>query len=155
MSQDELDVRVHTRIRQPVPVERRLTTHSQIVPIRLDPAQKEVEIVPLDIAPHLDISLARARELSITRLLGDIRGMGAYESGSNTLGRYEIASSIAEQLPYDMKVAFLNAEHQMDKFNENVSVNRGATALLTTVLDESLEWLGVDTANKPDAGDGK
>jgi hypothetical protein len=86
-------------------------------------------------------AIARARELSITRLLGDIRGMGAYESGSNIVGRHEIASSVAEQLPHDMKVAFLSAEHQMDKFNESVSVNRGARTLSTTVLDEALEWL--------------
>ncbi len=99
-------------------------------------------------------AVEKARSHSLSLILGDLTGMTAFESGNQVVGRFQTASSVAQLLPSDMKVAFWESQDQYmpDHFGENVAVNRGANTKVTTKLDEALEWLGVDTANKPNAG---
>jgi hypothetical protein len=43
----------------------------------------------------------------------------------------------------------------IDRFGENVMVNRGALVKVTSNPNEALEWLRLISANKADAGDDK
>jgi len=57
MSQDKWNAFIRTGIGQPVPVERAFTAYGDAVPVRLYSLQEHLEIIPLDVAVHHDLTV--------------------------------------------------------------------------------------------------
>ena len=70
----------------------------------------------------------------------------------------EIAESMRRgSLSGPTQIGYVLEEPILDpqKFGENVAVNRGMFIKVFDNLPDALGWLGILSANKPDAGDGK
>ena len=70
------------------------------------------------------------------------------EFAAQTVVRYE-ERGVSPSTPF----AYVLTEPALDpeKFGETVAVNRGMRVKVSDNLEEALEWLGVPSANKPDA----
>ena len=95
-------------------------------------------------------AVAEVKKHQLKRVLVDVTQVADYESNTRILERFQISTTIAEYLPSDTKVAFLNSSSQImpDNFNENVVVNRGGQIIVTIDMNEALAYLGVDSSNE-------
>ncbi|MBM4029921.1 MAG: hypothetical protein FJ280_31655 [Planctomycetes bacterium] len=77
-----------------------------------------------------------------------------------TMERFYYGEFVAEAwrgaLPLVPKFAYVLEYPVLDpaRFGETVAVNRGMIVKAFDNLDDALGWLGISSANKPDAGDG-
>ena len=102
--------------------------------------------------------IEKARSHALNRILCDITLMTGFDvQQTSTMTQFDISEFVAERFPRDIRLAILGAEQQFTKdlFLENVLSNRGIIAKVTFRLNEAVEWLGVTSANKADAGDVK
>jgi hypothetical protein len=116
---------------------------------------------------HVDVSgefnLAKAKEFihqimrashqhSVWKIFIDIRKI---EGPIPNMARFELARLLAAGLTTSIRLAVLESAGQVpdDKFFENVAVNRGAMVKVTTDLEEAVEWLEIEPAQKGNAGD--
>jgi hypothetical protein len=100
--------------------------------------------------------IEKARSHALNRILCDITLMTGFDARQKSvMTQFEISEFVAERFPRDFRLAILGAEQQFTKdlFLENVLSNRGVLAKVTFRLNEALEWLGMPSANKADAGD--
>ncbi len=91
----------------------------------------------------------KGRSAALNRVVCDItRVTGFDDDFSRTMTRFNTAQMVAQDLPRDFMVAFLETARQLeeDKFGENVMRNKGACVKVTADLREALEWLGVPQA---------
>jgi hypothetical protein len=84
--------------------------------------------------------LLRAREEGVDKILIDARGITIEISA---MARFEFGSHMAEQHPYQIKIAFVGHKDAVwpDRFLENVSANRVVNAKVVTEIKEALNWL--------------
>jgi hypothetical protein len=80
----------------------------------------------------------RAQSVGQTRVLLDIRELS---SPKNEMDRFMAGEAIARLFPSPFKVVALWSDDLMDKFAENVAVNRGANAIVLSDIDEAVRWL--------------
>ncbi|MFH0779039.1 MAG: hypothetical protein V2A71_10520 [Candidatus Eisenbacteria bacterium] len=94
-----------------------------------------------------------AREWGVSRILVDHRDI---PNSLSTAERFRYATEIAEHFR-GLKIAFVQDVPLRDPqlFGETVAVNRGANIRVCSTLEEAYDWLELEPANKPDAGDGK
>ena len=73
------------------------------------------------------------------------------------MDRFRLAEFLVKEQVRPIKMAVLGSDDQEwhDRFFEDVADNRGGMVKVTTDRDEALQWLGIKTDNKPDAGDGE
>jgi hypothetical protein len=94
-----------------------------------------------------------ARDSGVSRILVDHRDI---PNTLSTMERYRYAAEIAKHFR-GIKIAFVQDAPLRDprRFGETVAVNLGANIRLFSTLEEAYDWLEIEPANKPDAGDGK
>jgi len=80
----------------------------------------------------------RVQSVGQTRVLLDIRELS---SPKNEMDRFMAGEAIARLFPSPFKVVALRSKDLMDKFAENVAVNRGANAMVLSDIDEAVRWL--------------
>ena len=80
----------------------------------------------------------RAQRVGQTRILLDIR---EFSSPNNELDRFMAGEAIAKFFPSTMKTVAVRSDDLMDKFAENVAVNRGANFMVLSDFDEAVHWL--------------
>jgi len=80
----------------------------------------------------------RAQGAGQTRILLDIR---EFSAPRNELDRFMAGEAIAKFFPSSMKIVAVRSEDLMDKFAENVAVNRGANFMVVSDFDEAVHWL--------------
>jgi hypothetical protein len=73
-----------------------------------------------------------------TRVLVDGRDLPAPAA---EMDRFNIGAAIAELFGHRIKVAILFPRALINKFAENVAVNRGATVLVVSDEEAALQWL--------------
>ena len=73
-----------------------------------------------------------------TRILLDIRELS---SPGSELDRFLAGEAIAEFFSSPFKVVAVRSVDLMDKFAENVAVNRGANFMVLSDFDEAVRWL--------------
>jgi hypothetical protein len=57
------------------------------------------------------------------------------------MDRFMAGEAIARLFPSPFKVVALRSDDLMDKFAENVAVNRSANAIVLSDIDEAVRWL--------------
>lgn len=88
----------------------------------------------------------KARGAALHRVLCDITRVTGFDDDlAHTMTRFNTSTMVAETLPKDILVAFLESPRQLDRdnFGENVMRNKGASVKVTIHFGEALEWLGV------------
>ena len=88
----------------------------------------------------------KGRSAALNRVVCDITRVTGFDDDlAHTMIRFNTATMVAETLPRDFMVAFLETSQQSDrdKFGENVMRNKGASVKVTLDLGEALKWLGV------------
>jgi len=80
----------------------------------------------------------RAQRIGQTRILFDIR---EFSAPRNELDRFMAGEAIAKFFPSPMKIVAVRSVDLMDKFAENVAVNRGANFMVLSDFDEAVHWL--------------
>jgi hypothetical protein len=55
--------------------------------------------------------------------------------------RYQVGEKVSEVFKYFYKILAIEKEEKINKFAENVAVNRGANLLVTADRKKGLEWL--------------
>jgi hypothetical protein len=83
----------------------------------------------------------RAQEVGQTRILLDIRELSAPKAD---MDRFMAGESIAKVFPFPCKVVAVRSADLIDKFAENVAVNRGAKAIVLSDINEAVRWLTKD-----------
>ena len=73
-----------------------------------------------------------------TRILVDVREMSPQKSD---LTRYYTGEYIAKILPYPFRVAAIDSPEFINRFVENVAVNRGAFFAAFSQEKDAIEWL--------------
>ena len=80
----------------------------------------------------------RAQNAGQTRVLLDIR---EFSAPNNELDRFMAGEAIAKFFPSSFKIVAVRSADLMDKFAENVAVNRGANFMVVSDFDEAVSWL--------------
>ena len=80
----------------------------------------------------------RAQKAGQTRILLDIRELSAPR---NELDRFMAGEAIAKFFHSPFKIVAVRSVDLMDKFAENVAVNRGANFIVLSDFDEAVLWL--------------
>ena len=109
--------------------------------------QVEGEWTPEAVQQGIEEVAQAAEERGHDRVLLDIRNM----SGPKTdLHRFLAGEHAAKAWghPLRLKVAAVYKEELIDKFTENVAVNRGANIIVLSDIDEAIEWLTRDPTTK-------
>jgi len=92
-----------------------------------------------------------AKQKGVKRILCDITQVtGLDVDQASTATRFDINSYIAEKIPSQFRLAVLTKPNQIsdDNFEENVLINRGAHAKVTSDMKEALSWLEMSLNNE-------
>ncbi len=82
----------------------------------------------------------------VNRILCDITRITGWDlDQASFMNRFNMAVHVANAMTPDLRLALLQTPEQLsvDNFDENVMVNRGAIAKVTSESKEALRWLGV------------
>jgi hypothetical protein len=93
-----------------------------------------------------------ARSAGRKRILCDMTAVTSFNDElALTLVQYEAAKFVAEALPADFRLAFLQNTNQLqeDHFGENVMRAKGAAVRVTSSRQEALEWLTLPRCTAP------
>ncbi|MBN2390526.1 MAG: STAS/SEC14 domain-containing protein [Anaerolineae bacterium] len=82
-----------------------------------------------------------AQQRGFTRILGDARELAAPKT---EFARFQAGQQAVKYFGFDFKVAVVYAEEFINKFAENVAVNRGVNLRIYSSLDEAVSWLKQD-----------
>lgn len=102
------------------------------------------EFVPSTAQEILYELVEKASSHALNRILCDITlvtGLDAQQTAMMT--RFDTSLLVVKLIPKNFRLAVLETVQQLDIFDENVMVNRGAIVKVTSDLNEALEWLGV------------
>jgi hypothetical protein len=96
--------------------------------------------------------MEEARVRDVRKILIDARPV---TGDIPAMARFDIGKFISQQCPVGIKIVFVVSMDKVwaDRFFENVVVTRGIDAKVVTDIEEGLELLKDDPANKPAARD--
>jgi hypothetical protein len=100
----------------------------------------------------LSKSVKKACHHSFHAILGDItRVTGLDAEQTSMVAQFDLGVAAARSIPREFRLAVLVTWEQLPValFGENVMINRGATAKMTTDLCDALRWLHLKPFNKP------
>lgn len=104
---------------------------------------------PVDISNKLELVATAAQERGYTRVLIDARKLSAPKG---EFCRFLVGEDTAKLFRGKAKITVVYHQELINKFAENVAVNRGAQILVTPTIDDALNWLGIEP-NKAIDGD--
>ena len=101
-------------------------------------ARLEGEWTPSALSERIRCIASTAQERGYERVLVDIREMSAPARG---FYRYSAGEDVAKYFGTSVSVAAVYRAELIDKFVENVAVNRGARFIVVPSFEEALDWL--------------
>ena len=81
----------------------------------------------------------RANIAGVNRVLLDRRKLA--ESPKEEFARFAAGEALAKLMPSPFRFAAVYPNDQIDRFGENVAVNRGATAAIFSNMEDAISWV--------------